>query len=353
MKALVLHGPGDLRYEEDVPMPEPAADEVLLKVLAAGICGSDIPRVFTKGVKHYPMIIGHEFSGEVVAVGEDADPRLAGSRAAVFPLLPCFSCAACEKKNYASCSNYDYYGSRRDGAFAEYIAVKDWNLMLLPDNVSAMTAAMMEPCAVAVHALGKSGVKRGDSVCIFGAGAIGLILAKLADLQGAERVILLDIDDAKLEFARGQGFRHVFNNRGDSYLEEVFALTGGQGPDICIDAAGVPATVAGCLKAVRAAGTVVLMGNPSGDILLNQDDYWAILRKQLTLKGTWNSDYGKGVNNDWDRALKYLSSGKLDISGLVTHTFALEDGVDAFRMIRDRSAFNIKVLFLPQEGKRS
>jgi len=347
VKALKLYGIGDLRFE-DVPVPEPAADEVLLKVLAAGICGSDLPRVFSTGVRKYPTIIGHEFAGEIVSVGEGADPRLAGRRAAVFPLLPCFKCPPCEEKNYASCRNYDYYGSRRDGAFAEFIAVKEWNLVLLPDNVPTKAAAMMEPCAVAVHAIGKSGIKRGDNVCIFGAGAIGLILANIAYLQGAKNVAILDVDGAKLDFARGLGLKHVSSSRDDGYLDELAVLTEGKGADICIDAAGVPAAVVGCLNAVRASGTVVLMGNPSGDMMFAQDDYWTILRKQLTLKGTWNSGYGGMPGNDWDKALKYLSGGKLDLSGLITHTFPLEESEKAFSLMRDRNEFYVKLLFLPQ-----
>ena len=131
MKALRLHGINDLRVE-DIPAPKPAADEVLLKVLAAGICGSDLPRVFSKGAYHYPIILGHEFAGEITEAGEGVDPSLVGKMAAVFPLLPCFTCKACKEGHYASCANYDYYGSRRDGAFAEYIAVKVWNLVLVP-----------------------------------------------------------------------------------------------------------------------------------------------------------------------------------------------------------------------------
>ena len=132
MKALNLHAVGDLRYE-DVPMPVRQAGEVLLKVHACGICGSDLPRVFTKGTYHFPTIPGHEFAGEIV---EADDPSLVGRRAAVFPLLPCRKCEACQVGEYAQCSDYDYYGSRRDGAFAEYIAVKEWNLVFFDDSLS-------------------------------------------------------------------------------------------------------------------------------------------------------------------------------------------------------------------------
>ena len=157
MKALNLHGVEDLRYEE-VPCPERKSGEVLLKIKAAGICGSDIPRVFTKGTYHFPTIIGHEFAGETV---EADDSELVGRGASVFPLLPCGKCSACQEEQYARCSDYDYYGSRRDGAMAEYIAVKQENLCLLPKEVTYEEAAMSEPAAVALHAFRKSGVGQG------------------------------------------------------------------------------------------------------------------------------------------------------------------------------------------------
>ncbi|MBO6291437.1 MAG: alcohol dehydrogenase catalytic domain-containing protein [Selenomonas sp.] len=157
MKALNLHGVEDLRYEE-VPCPERKSGEVLLKIKAAGICGSDIPRVFTKGTYHFPTIIGHEFAGETV---EADDSELVGRGASVFPLLPCGKCSACQEEQYARCSDYDYYGSRRDGAMAEYIDVKQENLCLLPKEVTYEEAAMSEPAVVALHAFRKSGVGHG------------------------------------------------------------------------------------------------------------------------------------------------------------------------------------------------
>ncbi|MDR0875630.1 MAG: galactitol-1-phosphate 5-dehydrogenase [Clostridiales Family XIII bacterium] len=350
MKALNLHAIGDLRYE-DVSDPIPEKDEVLLKVLAAGICGSDVPRVFTKGTYHFPTIPGHEFAGEIVATGDTDDPAYAdliGKRAAVFPLLPCFDCDACAQENYASCANYDYYGSRRDGAFADYIAVKKWNLVMAPEGVPTEWAAMTEPCAVAIHALGKADLKSGDTIAIFGAGAIGLIIALLARAKGAKHVILLDVDGEKLGFANKLGFSHAISNKTDDYLEEIHRLTGGRGADISLDAAGVPATVAGCLKAAAPFGTVVLMGNPSGDITLAQRDYWEILRKQLTLRGTWNSDYG-AKKNDWQQALAYMADGTLDLTGFVTQRFALADGEKAFALARDRNEFYVKILFTNKE----
>jgi L-iditol 2-dehydrogenase len=149
MMAANLHAVGDLRYEE-LPMPKREKGEVLMKIKAAGVCGSDLPRVFEKGTYHFPTVPGHEFAGQIV---EADDPALVGRKAAVFPLLPCYKCAACQVGEYANCADYDYYGSRRDGAFAEYLAVKEENLILLDDSISYACASLCEPGAVARAAI--------------------------------------------------------------------------------------------------------------------------------------------------------------------------------------------------------
>ena len=171
MKCANLHGINDLRYE-DIPMPECGQDEVLVAVKSCGICGSDVPRVYTKGTYHFPTVIGHEFAGRVVW---DPQKEYEGEKVAVFPLLPCFHCKSCEEGNYATCENYDYYGSRRNGGMSEYIAVKRWNLLRVPERVSYNEAAMCEPVSVARHAICKLSIKEGDNLLISGAGPIGRV----------------------------------------------------------------------------------------------------------------------------------------------------------------------------------
>lgn len=340
MKALNLHAVGNLRYEETA-MPVRQSDEVLLKVRACGICGSDIPRIFTKGTYHFPTIPGHEFAGEIV----DADDRsLIGRRAAVFPLLPCGECEACERGDYAQCSNYDYYGSRRDGAFAEYIAVKRWNLVFFDESVSYEEAAMCEPAAVALHAISRGGVRAGDTVAIFGAGPIGLMLAMWAAASGASQTILCDIDPTKIDFARRLGFDAV-NSRENDPVEYIRSATSGRGADLCIEGAGVSQTFEQCLKAARNFGSVVSMGNPAGDMTLTQKGYWEILRKELTVKGTWNSSYNRS-HNEWQTALAAIASHRLDVRPLISHRFALSEADKAFAIMRGRSEFFNKIMFV-------
>ncbi|SFH76665.1 L-iditol 2-dehydrogenase [Selenomonas ruminantium] len=341
MKVLNLHGVGDLRYEE-VPRPAPGAGEVLLKIKAVGICGSDIPRVFTKGTYHFPTIIGHEFAGEIVEAEEES---LLGRGAAVFPLIPCGHCEACRQEQYARCSSYDYYGSRRDGAMAEYLAVKCENLCLLPEGVSYEEAAMSEPAAVALHAFKKSGVGNGDTLFIYGIGTIGLILAQWARAAGVKNILLAARTDAKVEFARKLGFDLAVNAKKESLKELVEKVTDGRGADACIEGTGAPEPWAACLDLVKAGGQVVCMGNPLGGMDLSQNDYWKILRKELTLTGTWNSSFGSR-ENDWQEAVKAMQDKRLNLKSLITHRFSLAEYKEAFSLMHERREMYCKVMFL-------
>jgi L-iditol 2-dehydrogenase len=341
MKALNLHAVGDLRYEE-VPNPVRGEGEVLLKVKACGICGSDIPRIFKKGTYHFPTIPGHEFSGQIV----EADrPELVGKMAAVFPLLPCRKCASCQVGEYAQCSDYDYYGSRRDGAYAEYIAVKEWNLVPF-EGISYEEAAMCEPAAVALHAVGLADIKIGDTVAVFGAGPIGAMLGLWCKASGASKVILCDIDPLKVDFARSLGFDAINSAQTDA-SEYIHEITAGRGADACIEGAGATQTWESCIKSVKSFGHVVCMGNPFGDMTLTQGTYSQLLRKQLTIRGTWNSSYND-AHNDWRTALDAISKRIVDVRPLITHKFALADYKKAFDMILARKEFYSKVMFIPE-----
>lgn len=169
MKALVLYGVGDLRVTE-VDVPKLEKGTVLLKIKACGICSSDMPRCFVTGTYHFPTIPGHEFSGQIVAVGDDVDESLLGKRSCVFPMLPCKHCKACKMEEYAQCSGYSYFGSRQDGAWAEYLVVPVWNLVPFDDTLDYKTAALCEPAAVSMHAVNIGDIKEGQNVVIIGTG---------------------------------------------------------------------------------------------------------------------------------------------------------------------------------------
>lgn len=333
MKALNLHAIGDLRLDT-LPVPECGADEVLVRIACCGVCGSDIPRVFDKGTYHFPTVIGHEFSGTVVY---DPKDELTDKRVAVFPLLPCFECESCNNQNYALCSNYDYYGSRRDGGMAEYLAVKRFNILVLPDSVSLAAGAMCEPSSVALHAVKKLGDMNGKKLLVSGAGPIGMLAAMWARSRGAEAVYFFDLDERKIEAAKKEGFFEY---------EDSISV------DAVIEGTGAGAALVRCLKALKPFGEIVLMGNPSRGIELTQADYWLILRKELRLYGTWNSSFGD-LQNDWKEAIVGMSEGTITPEALITHRIGMEDYMEAFNIMHDRREFFQKVMLEVEKDDRA
>ena len=320
MKAYVLHGIGDLRYE-DCPLPEIRPSWALVKVLAAGICSSDIPRIFEKGTYHFPTVPGHEFSGRVEKVADESDTQWVGKRVGVFPLIPCKKCASCEKGQYETCSNYDYIGSRRDGGFAEYVAVPVWTLIELPETVSDIQGALLEPAAVALHAVKRAEIFPGASVCVVGTGAIGLLAGQWAKILGAGRAVIKGRSESKKQIVQQCG------------LEYTSLFRPGEEFDCVIEAVGSVMALEESLLLTAPGGKLVLMGNPDGPRTLSQDLYWRILRKQLTLIGTWNSSYGSS-DSDWTGTIQAMADGNLQTDATVTHLLSkkeLSKGLEIMR----------------------
>ncbi len=343
MKALVLEDIAKLIYK-DVPDPVMKPGEVLLKIKACGICSSDIPRIFTTGTYHFPTIPGHEFSGEIVDCAPDVDRSLIGKRAAVFPLLPCRECESCKEEEYARCSNYNYFGSRCDGAFSEYISVPVWNLVLCSDKIPYMTAAMCEPASVAKHCADAGKIKSGDTVTVIGTGTIGLIAALWAKAKGASKVISVGVIDEYLDFAESLGIDCIVNSSKDNAFEDHLKLTDGSGADVVLECVGRQDAINNAILYAKKGGRVVFTGNPYGDITFKKDVYWKILRNELTVTGTWNSSYKSTVNN-WKETIAALESGSLDTSKLITQKFRLEDFEEALATVRDPKTFSVKVMF--------
>ena len=344
MKAKVLRSVGNLEYC-DYPIPTLNKGEVLLKVHACGICGSDIPRIFVNGTYHFPTIPGHEFSGEVVAAADKENERLIGTRATVFPLIPCKTCENCNKGSYEMCKGYDYLGSRSDGAFAEYVRVPVWNIVPIPDNLSYEAAAMTEPCAVAIHALRRAQIEIGDDVVIYGPGTIGMLIAQWARAWGAN-VLLVGTDLNNWDFVESLGFYDYCNSSHEDAVKWVMEKTGGVGADIAIEAVGIAATACNCLESVASGGKVIFVGNPHGDYTFPQNTYWQILRKQLTIFGTWNSSYNNTKKSDWNMVVDSMASGKIDVEKLITHRFPLEEMDKGLEIMRDNKEFFAKIMVL-------
>lgn len=326
MKALVLHSVGDLRVEE-VPVPPVPDDGLLIRVAWCGVCGSDLPRIFETGAHRMPLVPGHEFAGTVADTGKATAGWRVGQPVVVFPLLWCGRCHACYRGRYAQCADYDYLGSRRDGAFAEYVVCPERNVRPVPAGVPLAHAAMTEPASVALHALRCSGQQLvGRSIVVFGAGPIGLLVAQWARLMGAAPVILFDVQEDRLKTARRLGFAHALHSAAHEPLAVIRALTGGPGADVCVEAAGVPITVKASVECVRAGGTVVLLGNPSADVNLPKATVSTILRKEATIVGVWNSTFLPDGDDDWQVALKAMATGTLEMERLISHRVSLEDG---------------------------
>ena len=339
MKAYNLYGINDLRYE-DQPLPTCHPGWAVVKVRAAGICSSDIPRILTKGTYHFPTIPGHEFSGEVYRIGDENYSDLIGKRVGVFPLIPCKKCSQCEKKHYEMCEHYDYIGSRRNGGFAEYVAVPIWNLVLLPDSMPFVSAAMLEPLSVALHAIKMGDVRPGSHVAVIGTGMIGISAAQWAGVFGAKQVTVIGRNESKREIVEKCGI--TYKSYSETEETELF--------EFVLEAVGTPDAIERAIQMAAPGGTVLLMGNPSGDIVLQQNVYWRILRKQLTLKGTWNSSYD-GINkSDWMEAVQSISNNQIIVEPLVSHCFSQEKLVDGLRLMYEHKEPYCKVMTLWNEN---
>ncbi len=347
MSALVLHAVGDARCES-IPVPQLQPGTARVRIGFCGVCGSDIPRTFVKGTYSFPTVCGHEFAGVVDAVADDVTDFAAGDHVAVFPLLWCGKCAACEEGRYVMCHDYDYLGSRSDGAFAEYVVAPRENLMRVPDGVSLEEAAMTEPAAVALHAVRRGAVTLGQTAAVFGAGPIGLMVAQWCRALGATRVIVFDIRPEALEMAKSLGFDDAYDSRSIDAVEKVNELTAGQGAHVCIESAGVSITFTQAVAATRRCGRMVILGNPAGDVTLPAALISQAMRREIDLIGTWNSEYSAaGNDDDWHDVLRGMADGTLDLKPLITHRVPLAESFDALKMMRDGSEFYGKVLIQP------
>lgn len=340
MRAYVLDGVNELNFKEVKLRPlEPG--EALVEVHAAGICGSDIPRIFTNGTYHFPTIPGHEFAGKVISVAEEKDATWVGIRVGVFPLIPCKECEPCKKKQYEMCQNYNYLGSRCDGGFAEQVIVPVWNLMELPDSISYEEAAMFEPAAVALHAvrqLDLSRVGKDTKVILFGLGTIGGLITQWLSSMGVEKLIAIGHhDEQKLLMMQNA-------NLGYEYVDDdAFVLVENK-YDLVIDCIGSSASLKKSLMAATQGGQLLIVGNPSADVAIDRDIYWKLLRKQLRITGTWNSSFTHDAEDDWHQVAEHVVKGDLKLKNLITHNFAFEELEKGLEIMRDKKEFYNKIM---------
>ena len=346
MKAVRMYKPGDLRVE-DVEKPKMMDDEAMVKVRAVGLCGSDIPRALVYGAHVSPITIGHEFSGEIEAVGKNVKNFKPGDRVVVPPLIPCGKCEWCQKGIYSLCEDYDYYGSRRDGALAEYVSVKESNLLRVPEGVSYEDAATLDPCANAYHGLMRGGFKEGDSVCVCGTGPIGLFAAQYAKLCGASQVIAVDVWDEKLNIAKKVGADVTINSLNEDPVEAVKKATDGKGANLVIDFSGVPAAQKQCILMASKMGRVVFLGISHKGLDLSEKEVDTIMRSQLGVIGSWNSFTKPYPGEDWTESLKMFGERGMTARDIISHRLPLDDCPGIFDKIKEGGFFYNKVMFYP------
>lgn len=346
MKAVRLYAVGDLRVEE-VEIPKINENQVLVKVMTVGVCGSDIPRVNYYGAHVSPITIGHEFSGEIVKLGSKVESYSIGEKITVAPLIPCNECEWCLKGEYSLCNKYDYYGSRRDGAMAQYVAVEQTSLLKIPDRVSYEDAATIDPCANAMHALIRGEFKAGDTVCVYGSGPIGLYAIQCAKVLGAKKVIAVDVLDEKLEIASKMGADYVINSKNLDPIKAVKEFTNGNGADLVIDMSGVAFVEQQCILSANKMGRIVFLGISHKGLDLSGNVVDDILRKQLSIKGSWNSFSKPFPGNEWFKSIKLFSTGELSSKLLISHKLDLDDAPAIFKKIKQGNFYYNKIMFYP------
>ena len=348
MKAYVLHGIGDLRLE-DVERPVPGRNEALIAVKAAGICGSDIPRIYRTGAHRHPLVPGHEFSGVVVETGREGHAWL-GKRVGVFPLLPCRACPPCRSGTYEMCRSYGYLGSRQDGGFAEYVTAPVKNLIELPESVSFEEAAMLEPMAVAVHAMRRASASPEDVAAVCGLGTIGLLLGMFLKEVGISRLLLIGNKALQRRLALSLGIpeEDFCDIRTEDAASWCMERTGGRGVDCFFECVGRDEAVALGMKVAAPSGRVMLVGNPYSDMQIPKPDYWNILRNQLTVLGTWNSSFLGAPGDDWHYALDRLARGRIAPGQMISHRLSFEDLEHGLGVMRDKTEEYCKVMMVTE-----
>lgn len=324
MQASVLLGKDSLTVESR-EIPVPAADEVLVKVAAVGVCGSDV-HYYREGrigdfIVNEPMILGHEASGTIVAVGAEVPESRIGERVSIEPQRPCGKCEQCRKGEYNLCPKMEFYATPPiDGAFVEYVTIQSSFAHSIPDSVSDEAAALCEPLSVAVASVRKCDIQPGSTVLVTGAGPIGLICAQTAKAFGASKVYITDVVAEKCERALKYGIDEAINV-AETPLEDTGLVV-----DSFIDATGVASAVYSGIKCVGPSGTVVLVGLGSPDLTLPVDH---IQNMELNVTGVFR------YVNTWPVAIELVATGKVDLDSLVTGKFDLDHVREALESDRD------------------
>jgi L-iditol 2-dehydrogenase len=344
MKALLLAKYNQLEIVE-MPKPVPAAGEILVRVAACGICGSDVHGYDgSSGRRIPPIVMGHEAAGTVAAVGSGVRGWNAGERVTFDSTVFCGECPYCLRGEVNLCDRRQVLGVsctdyRRAGAFAEYVIVPERIVHRLPEKLSFVEAAMLEATAVAVHAVALSKISAGDQALVLGAGMIGLLTLQALRAAGCSSVIVADVDASRLKLAEEVGATATVCASGEDLTAEIMRRTNNAGVDVAIEAVGIDATVRAAVEAVRKGGTVTLVGNISPTVTLPLQ---RAVTRQIRLQGSCASA------GEYPQAIAWMSSGKIRVKPLITAIAPLEEGPQWFARLHAREANLMKVVLTPE-----
>ena len=324
----------------DTDIPAPGDGQVLIKVKSAAICGTDlhIYQWNAWAAERYtpPVALGHEFSGEVVALGPGIRTLREGMTVTAETHLACGRCTQCRKGRGHTCRNLKVFSQMGLGCFSEYTVVPESMLRTVPESVSFETASVMEPLGVSVRAVHEAQVS-GEDVWVIGCGPIGLFAVAAARVLGADRIFATDISPFRLDLARKTGADHTFDPASGSAAEFVLGNTGGAGVGVIIETSGNPSAIQGCFPALRPGGNVVLVGLPSAPVTLD------LVKDVIIRESRMWGVFGRTIDDTWIQVEKLLTSARLDIAAVLTHRFGLQDAEEAFETAASGRAG--KVLF--------
>ncbi|HMH83337.1 MAG TPA: L-threonine 3-dehydrogenase [Gemmatimonadales bacterium] len=320
-----------------VPKPSPGPGEVLIAVRHAGVCGTDVHiadwDAWAESRLKPPLVVGHEFAGEIVALGDAVSGLRAGQLVTAEGHIVCGHCLQCRTGNGHICRDTRIIGVDRDGAFAEYIAMPATNVLPL-DGIPTTVGAVMDPMGNAFHAVLTAEVS-GSSVFVVGCGPIGCFAVGIARAAGAARVIASDVNEKRLALAQRMGAHVTINAATDDVVRRVLAETGGEGADVVCEMSGVPSALHQAFAAVRMGGRVQLLGIPKGQVPI--DFATEIIFKGITVYGV----IGRKMYETWHQMRRYLTAGLLDPRPVITHQFPLAKIDEALAAIRSGDAGKI------------
>jgi L-iditol 2-dehydrogenase len=343
MKALLLSENRKLELVE-MPQPKCSAHDLLIRVKACGICGSDVHGYDgSSGRRIPPLVMGHEASGIVEQIGEAVNCFKVGDRVTFDSTIYCGVCAFCRAGKVNLCDNRRVMGVscadyRQHGAFAEFVVVPAHIAYHLPATLSFEHAAMVEAVSVAVHAVGRTPIALGDSVVVVGAGMIGQLVVQTLRARGCGTLIAVDLDEGRLALAQRYGADYVINGSSDDVASQVQALTGGQGVAVAIEVVGATASIQTAVSSVRKGGSVTLIGNlaPHVEVPLQ-----AIVTRELTLIGSCAS------SGEYPACMELMARGAINVSDMISAVAPLEEGAEWFDRLYNGEAGLMKVLLRP------